>query len=162
MTDLPAAMVEMIVQFFGRGPQPSYGKAFEIIERDPYRRVRERFNADWGAYDFTDHNSDVASVVNLPGHPRRLAVRLSIVGSYAYVNDYGGRAVDDPEIAGTLAAEGFLVLPRELLMRPVPLWEPEFPVTVWELLFQFDEEPPWEALARFADDETGTTGTGPA
>ena len=151
MSDLPAALVERVVQFFGRGPQPSYGKAFEIIERDPYRGVRERFDEVWGADDLTDHNSDVASVVALRGHPRLVTVRLSIVGPYAYVHDCTGREVDDPQIAEILASEGFDVLPRELLVLPVPLWEPEFPVTVWELLFQFDEDPPWDALARFRE-----------
>lgn len=73
---VPSAMLELIGRYFGFGAMPDYSRTLSIIDRDPYRRVRERLAQSWDLIDLTDNNSDLGYVFALANHPDDVTVRL--------------------------------------------------------------------------------------
>lgn len=141
---VPAAMQEMIVQFFGSGASPRYDKAGDVFLRDPYRSVREALSKRWRVFDFTDLNSDLAFVFVLQDHLSGATVRLSMVGPYAAVFTPSGEVLEDHHVDELLVSEGFQLMSRQILEIPVQIWASEVKGIVYEFLFEFDEGYPWE------------------
>jgi hypothetical protein len=140
---IPVAMAEMITRFFGSAAHPDYSGMRDVFARDPYRPLRELLSRRWDVFDRSDPNYDLGFVYVLTDHPDRLTVRLSAVGPYAAIVDGNWRFVCDGDVADLIIQAGFRLLDRVQLEEPVLVWEPEATGSVYEFLFEFDQDPPW-------------------
>lgn len=140
---IPPAIREMVYRYFGAGAHPDYAKTLPIMQRDPYRKVREELAQHWTLRDITDYNSDLGFVYALENHEDRPTVRLSLVGPFSVITDPTGEIISDPHLDEILASNGFSSLEREILELPVDIWEPEARGCLYEFLFEFDEGLPW-------------------
>jgi hypothetical protein len=134
----------MVFRFFGPGAIPNFSGTKAVLDRDPYRPLRDQFSERWRVADSTDLNYDVSFQWGLLDHPEPLTLRLSMVGPYAVIIRRGTELVDDPEIDAILVQAGFIKLSKDILSLPVPTWEPEYSAALYEFLFAFDEGLPWE------------------
>ena len=140
---IPAAMTELVIRYFGDGEVPNYGRTPPILLRDPYRPVRDEFASSWTVLDYTSFDSDLGFVWAIVGHSNTPTVRLSVVGPYALVTSPEGEVIRPPDLIEIIERQGFVLLERELLEEDVALWEPGYQVSLYELIFEFDEGFPW-------------------
>lgn len=140
---IPAAIEEMVIRYFGNGEYPSYARTPHILQRNPYRRVRERFSRLSDVLDVTSIDSDLGPVIVFPGRSDKATVRLSLVGPFALVTGEAGQPINPPDLTDILVQECFQILDRDILERVVEYWSPVFEGVLYELLFEFDQGLPW-------------------
>ena len=138
---LPSALVELLLRYFGDLALPNYSAALTIVQRDPYRPLRNRLADAYDLHDSTDLQYDLGW--SWWFHEPNLNVRVSFIGPFAVVLDRGGRVVRDVKTEAILAAEGFVVLDEQALSVPVEIWAPEVEGPLYEFLFEFDKGLPW-------------------
>lgn len=155
---VPIAIAELLGRFFGRGDRPNYSGTLALIERDPYAEVREALAGRWRLTEYTDYNSDLSFNYSIEFSATGAEVRLSMVGPYAVVLSTTGEVTDIPEIAEVLVKAGFHLLDQPMLSRPVSLWGPEYELPLYEYLFEFDMDLPWERGIGSPDESNPTPG----
>jgi hypothetical protein len=146
MISVPAAIVELLIRYFGSAALPDFSASQEIAAvRDPYSPLRDRLSLTWQVEDLTDFQYDLGWSWWLRRSNTVRNLRLSFVGPYAVVLDAEGREIDsDNELISAIQVDGFIVLPSEELMAPVEIWSPEYTGSLYEFLFEFDRGTPWE------------------
>jgi hypothetical protein len=141
---LPAAVIELLIRYFGDAALPDYSASVGVVSRQPYQPLRDRLAANWHLHDSTDLQYDLGWSWWLDIGTQVVNLRLSFVGPYAVLLDRSGTStIKSDEVARLVEDEGFAVLTREQLEMPVAVWSPECNGSLYEFLFEFDRGTPW-------------------
>jgi hypothetical protein len=139
---VPPAILEAILQYFGDAALPDFSRTPGILARDPYRKVLQRVSQLGEVKDFTDLNSDLGCAWSISLPDGAVVARLSVVGPYAIVTREENM-IQQGELHDLLSQEGFIFLSAEVMAASVTIWEPEYVASVYEMLFEFDQDLPW-------------------
>jgi hypothetical protein len=140
---VPPAIQEMIYRYFGEAGGPNWSATAAIMDRDPYRAVRESLAMSWDVHDDSDANYALGTMLLLSRGANKIWVRLSYVAPFAFIHDVYGRETTETSINEFVLDSGFSVLSRALLETPLDLWGPDHRACLYEYLFEFDEGLPW-------------------
>jgi hypothetical protein len=147
-----AAIIEMLIRFYGAGAKRDFTDVLGVFIRKPYEAIREHLRRAVGRdlEDITDPNDETSFGFALD----RYVLRLSMIGPYALLlkrEDQSDqwtpveRAASEleRELIEIARAHGFLVMGREELESIADLWGDEPATSLYHLLFVAEGEMPW-------------------
>jgi hypothetical protein len=152
----PDQLRERILVVYGSLATPRFDFRHRVHERHPYRALESALARTFEVRDDADLDADNGTILILTGQTTRWSLYLSFLGPYATVTeireDNTCRVVDAPTEAeseilfGSLRDHGVVVLPQDLLERPIELQlnytEPEN-VRIFQALFGDYDVLPW-------------------
>jgi len=149
----PVAVLLQLLRFYGDAAAPDRRSISRVFDDRPYDALLARLGQMGRVVDTTDINEDVSFAWAIEVGSFTWLIRLSMVGPYALVTDYEGRALVGPcgtLIDGALAMieeEGFVLTGRSFNDRGVDVWGPEEGLaSCFQALFQMGGEPPWSLM----------------
>jgi len=147
-----AAIIEMLIRFYGAGTRRDFSDVLGVFVRKPYDAVQADLRRAIGPHvdDITDPNDEVSFGFAVDDH----VLRLSMVGPFALLlRKEGGTghwipvdsAATDLErkILDIARAHGFQVMGRYELESTAEVWGDEPVTSLYHVLFIAEGDMPW-------------------